>query len=158
MMIRSLKKKDKEALLLMLSKIDIFTDEEKEIAVELINEALVEKGNGYYNIFVCEENNEILGYHCTGKRSLTEGVFDMYWIVVDPAYQNKGIGKQLLIHAEDFVKENDGYLILAETSSKDSYKNTRSFYKKNNYSALAQIKDFYKFDDDLIVFGKYLNE
>ena len=41
-----------------------------------------------------------LGYHCTGKRPLTDAVYDMYWIVADPESQIKGIGTKFVEHAE----------------------------------------------------------
>ena len=111
-----------------------------------------------YNVYVYENSNgSVIGYHCTGKRPLTDGVYDLYWIAVDPEIEIKGIGKQLLEHAEGFVKVNKGRWILAETSSKDSYLKTRNFYLRNNYSIVAQINDFYTVGDHLIVFGKYFS-
>ena len=97
-----------------------------------------------------------MGYHCTGRRPLTDGVYDLYWIVADPDSPIKGIGKSLLEHAENFVNENNGRWFLAETSSKESYSKTRNFYLRNNFSIVAQINDFYEVGDHLIVFGKYL--
>ena len=157
-MIPPLQLKDKEALFRIINSIQLFSDEEKIVAKELLEEVLYNKFQDYYNVFVYENeiDGKVHGYHCTGKRTMTEGVFDMYWIAVDPNYHNKGIGKLLINHAEKFVKEKKGNLILAETSSKDSYKSTRAFYKANNYESLAEIKDFYKKDDNLIIFGKYI--
>ena len=155
-MIRKLQADDREKLVSIIEGTNNFSDEEKKIAMELIDDALGNSNHEYYNVFVYEENGKIAGYHCTGKRALTDGVYDLYWIVVDQNIQNKGIGKQLLDHAENFVKENRGRWILAETSSKDSYDATRNFYMRNNYSIVSQIKDFYKVNDNLIVFGKYI--
>lgn len=155
-MIRLLKLSDREHLIKIINQINLFSEDEKIVAVELIDETIKDSGNEFYNIFVYEENKVIAGYHCTGKRALTDGVFDMYWIVVHPEYQNKGIGKKLLEHAEEFVIKNNGRLLLAETSSKENYLGTRSFYINNDYKNLAEIKDFYKINDNLIIFGKYL--
>ncbi len=155
-MIRKLQYEDRNNLIDIISRIENFNEEEKKVAVELIDEALSKPNNEYYNIFVFENQNSIEGYYCIGKRALTDGVYDLYWIVVDPAHQNKGIGKRLLKHAEDFVREKKGRWILAETSSKESYTSTRNFYLRNNYSILAEIKDFYTIKDNLIIFGKYI--
>lgn len=155
-MIRKPRADDREKLKAIIESTNNFSDEEKKVAMELIDEALGNLNHEYYNIFVYEEEGRIAGYHCTGKRALTDGVYDLYWIVVDPNIQNKGIGKKLLDHAESFVREKKGRWILAETSSKDSYNATRNFYMRNNYSIVSQIKDFYKVDDNLIVFGKYI--
>ncbi|OGU36760.1 MAG: hypothetical protein A2068_06590 [Ignavibacteria bacterium GWB2_35_6b] len=77
-------------------------------------------------------------------------------MAVKPGIQNKGIGKILLEHAENFAKEKNGRLILAETSSREGYTGTRNFYIRNNYEVLSRIKDFYSVGDDLVMFGKYL--
>lgn len=155
-MIRKLQSNDRHSLISIVEGIDNFNEAEKKVAVELIDEAIANPNHEYYNLFVLEENGSIAGYHCTGKRALTDGVFDLYWIVVDPKNQNKGVGKKLLDHAENFVKENNGRWILAETSSKESYNATRNFYFRNNYSIVAEIRDFYTVNDNLIVFGKYI--
>jgi ribosomal protein S18 acetylase RimI-like enzyme len=155
-MIRKLQADDREQLVSIITKTDNFSDEEKKVARELIDEAIANPKHEYYNIFIYEIDGKIAGYHCTGKRALTDGVFDLFWIVVDQNGQNKGIGKQLLDHAENFVKENKGRWILAETSSKEIYNATRNFYMRNNYSIVSQIKDFYTINDNLIVFGKYI--
>lgn len=155
-MIRKLLSNDRIQLVDIIDGTDNFSPDEKKIAVELIDEALGNVNHEYYNIFVYEDDGRILGYHCTGKRALTDGTFDLFWIVVDSRVQNKGVGKKLLDHAESFVKENNGRWILAETSSKDNYDATRNFYFRNNYSIVAEIKDFYKVNDHLIVFGKYI--
>lgn len=155
-MIRKLQAEDRQQLVEMIDGTENFNSEEKSVAVELIDEAIEKPNHEYYNVYVFENEGKVLGYHCVGKRALTDGVFDLFWIVVGPNAQNLGVGKKLLEHSENFVKENDGRWILAETSSKDSYTATRNFYLRNNYSIVSQIKDFYSVGDNLIVFGKYL--
>jgi aminoglycoside 6'-N-acetyltransferase I len=155
-MIRKLQVKDKDQLVAIIEGTANFTLEEKNIAIELIEEAINSKYQEYYNFYVYEDNFKIVGYYCIGKRALTDGVFDIYWIVVDSIVQNKGIGKQLLSHAEQYATDSNGRWVLAETSSKDSYNATRNFYFRNNYSIVSQIKDFYTLNDNLIVFGKYI--
>ncbi len=155
-MIRKLLAEDRQQLVDIINGTNNFTPEEKSVAVELIDEAIEKPNHEYYNLYVFENEGKILGYHCVGKRALTDGVFDLYWIVVGPNAQNLGVGKKLLEHSENFAKENNGRWILAETSSKDSYTATRNFYLRNNYSIVSQIKDFYSVGDNLIVFGKYL--
>ena len=156
-MIRRLKPADRKIIEEILNKIPNFHEEEIRVAMELVNIAASDQEQKDYNLFIYEEDGMILGYHCTGKRPLTDGVYDLYWIVTNPEYGKKGIGKKLLEHAESFVNENNGRWLLAETSSKDSYSATRNFYMRNNYSIISEIKDFYSRGDSLIVFGKYFN-
>ena len=155
-MIRKLQSKDRQQINAIIEKIDLFTQEEKKVAAELVHDALGKLEQNDYNVFVYEKEEKILGYHCTGKRALTNGVYDLYWIVVNPDSQNRGVGKTLLIHAEEFVQKNKGRWILAETSSAENYYYTRNFYLRNNFTILAEIKDFYSVGNNLIIFGKYL--
>ncbi len=155
-MIRKLKPADAASIEKILKKIPTFTENEVDVAMELVNIAASNTLQEDYNIFVFEEEGKILGYHCTGKRPLTDAVYDLYWIVADPESKIKGVGKSLIDHAEKFVTENNGRWFLAETSSKESYSATRNFYLRNNFSIIAQINDFYSVGDDLIIFGKYL--
>lgn len=156
-MIRSIKPSDVEGLEKLLKKIPNFNEAEVKVAMELIEITVNNPDQTDYNIFIYEEGGKILGYHCTGKRPLTDAVYDLYWIVADPEHSGKGIGKNLLEHAENFVKERKGRWILAETSSKESYLSTQSFYLRNNYTILSEIKDFYAVGDNLLIFGKYFN-
>ncbi len=156
-MIRKVVREDYDSLATLINSINIFNEEEKKVAVELIYESIFNDEQDYYNTYVFVEKNIILGYHCIGKRSLTDAVYDLYWIVVSPSVQSKGVGQKLLEHAENFVRDKGGRWVLAETSSSENYFRTRNFYLRNNYTIVSQINDFYKMNDNLIVFGKYLN-
>lgn len=155
--IREMKKEDREQLKEILFQTKNFSTEEKEVGLELIDIAINNPEQKDYYFKVAEVNNKVLGYYCIGHRALTDGVYDLYWIVVSPDARGLGIGSELIKDAEEYVKSKNGRLILAETSSRDDYENTRKFYKKNNYKEVAIIKDFYRVGDSLIIFGKYLN-
>jgi aminoglycoside 6'-N-acetyltransferase I len=154
--IREMIKEDREKLKEILFNTENFSNEEKRVGLELIDIAINNPEQKDYYFKIAEEDKKVLGYYCIGERPLTDGVFDLYWIVVSPDARGLGVGTKLIQDAEQYVKSKNGRLILAETSSRDDYASTRSFYKKNNYKELAIIKDFYKVGDSLIVFGKYL--
>lgn len=156
-MIRKLKPDDVIKIESILMNIDNFNEAEVRIAMELVNAAAADAEQTEYNVFVYEEEGNIIGYHCTGKRPLTDAVYDLYWIVTDPSHKNKGVGKTLLAHAEQFVTQLKGRWLLIETSSKENYEGTRNFYLRNNYSIISEINDFYTLGERLIVFGKYFN-
>ena len=143
---------------MILKKIPAFSEAEVSVGMELVNISASDIEQDDYNVFVFEEEKIIYGYHCTGRRPLTDAVYDLYWIAVDPDSKVKGIGRKLLQHAENFVLEKQGRWLLAETSSKESYEKTRNFYLRNNFSVIAQINDFYAVGDSLIIFGKFFNK
>jgi GNAT superfamily N-acetyltransferase len=154
-MIRKIKPSDRQALENILRSISQFNNGDVDVALELIDIAINIPGQTDYHLFVYEEEGVVYGYHCTGKRPITDAVYDLYWIVVDAKTARKGVGSALLKHAEDFVKQQNGRWLLAETSSKESYDKTRRFYLKNEYSILAEINDFYSLGEALVIYGKY---
>ena len=156
-MIRRLKPDDVKSIEAILKETKNFKEEEIKVAMELVMIVATNPEQQDYNIFIYEEYGKILGYHCIGRRPLTDAVYDLYWIVTDFAHKNKGIGKSLIEHAEKFVIENKGRWLLVETSSRDVYQATRNFYLRNSYSIISEINDFYSPGDNLIVFGKYFN-
>jgi ribosomal protein S18 acetylase RimI-like enzyme len=159
MSIRQFEPRDIESLLRILKATNVFKSIEIEVARELMEICAKNPSNKDYTIRVFENGTgEIRGYYCVGPAPMTETTYDMYWIAVDPNYHDKGIGKQLLKNCEDFVKENGGRLIIAETSSLPQYENTRIFYIRNNYNESGRIKDYYALGDDLVIFSKHLTE
>ncbi len=152
--IRLLENRDRPSLEAILSDTSVFSPEETSVALELIDIALNNPEQTDYHIFVLTEQDTVVGYHCTGKRPLTDGVYDLYWIVVDQQKAGKGSGSQLLHHAEHFVKVSKGRWLLCETSSRAIYDKTRSFYVKNGYEVIASIPDFYSAGDALMIYGK----
>lgn len=157
-MIRRLIKEDREKIESILIDTNHFNDEEIRIALELIDIYLNNEDQKDYNIFVYENDGNVAGYICFGKRPLTDGTYDLYWIAVDPKTHGKGIGSQLVRFMEDELKKiPDANLVLIETSGQEGYDGERKFYEKNGYEVQTVIKDFYRTDDDLVVYRKYLN-
>ena len=157
--IRKLQRGDKDPIRYILEETNVFTSDEIDIAVELIDIFLDDPKQQDYHIYTgIDEQNNVVGYVCVGPTPLTEGTFDLYWIVVKPSVHGKGFGRQLLQKAEQFAEERNGRLLIAETSSLPKYEPTRTFYDKNHYVEISRIKDYYRSGDDLIIYGKYLSQ
>ncbi len=156
MVIRKLKIEDKAPIRQLIIETDFFSDQELSVAIELIDTFLNNPDQKDYDLYTAEDGGSVAGYICIGPTPLTEGTYDLYWIVVKPSTQNKGIGKKLIRFAEDQAKRMNGRLLVAETSSQPKYKSTCEFYMRVGYQELSRIKDYYKVGDDLIVYGKYL--
>jgi ribosomal protein S18 acetylase RimI-like enzyme len=156
--IREFRREDKEAVRSILEETSVFTDEEIAIALELIDIYLDDPNQKDYSLYTAaDENGSVDGYVCVGPAPLTSGTFDLYWIAVKPSVQGSGVGRRLMEKAEEFVREQHGRLLIAETSSQPSYEPTRTFYLRNKYTEISRVKDYYKPSDDLVVFGKYLS-
>ncbi len=155
-MIRSYKAKDRNGVIEIVSATGNFNASEIEIAAELIDICIdnPEQTDYYSFVFEDEATKRIAGFLIVGPTPATTGTYDMYWIASHPDFYGKAVAQQLDRFAEEFVRERDGYLLIAETSSQPSYDRTRAFYTKQGYQLLSQIADYYKPGDDLIVFGK----
>lgn len=133
----------------------VFSEEEvdcvREIWEEYLSLGAEECG---YTFFVTREAGKVLGFACYGPRDLTEGAFDLYWIAVDPECRRGGVGRGLLSASEKAAQKAGGRMLIAETSGTPLYDSTRAFYEGMGYAAEAVIKDFYKKDDDLVIFIK----
>jgi len=109
-----------------------------------------------YDVYVATDDEMVVGYVCFGPTPLTKGTFDLYWIAVEPKRHHQNIGRKLMAFAEEKMKSRNGRLVIVETSSQPRYENTRKFYVGLRYDEIARIKGYYKPDDDLMIYGKYL--
>jgi GNAT superfamily N-acetyltransferase len=157
--IRPLKPEDRLPIRRIVEATGVFTAAEADVAIELVDDALAKGMESGYVIFTAvDEHDSATGYYCIGNRAMTDGTFDLYWIAVDPAVHNHGVGRALLLHAEEIIRKSGGRLVIAETSGLPKYENTRKFYLHNSYKELARIRDFYRVGDDLVVYGKYVSQ
>ena len=158
--IRQLQPGDRSPIEKMVISTGKFNDVEITTALELVEEAL-QKGeaSGYvFTVLECGEKHRVVqGYACYGPVPLTQGTYDLYWIVVDPASQGKGFGHRLLECVERDVLNRGGRMILIETSSQETYGATVRFYKRSGYHLAARIRNFYRIGDDKLVFQKELS-
>ncbi len=158
-LIRPFKPRDRSRIQEIIVSSGRFNREEIVTALELVDEAL-EKGekSGYIIriLEVGEEHRTVRGYVCYGPTPLTQGVYDLYWIVVDPQVQGKGFGRLLIEYVEGDIGKRGGRMLLIETSSQETYGPTVRFYKNAGYKLAARIKNFYRVGDDKLIFSKEL--
>jgi ribosomal protein S18 acetylase RimI-like enzyme len=157
--IRSLGPADRPRIEEMVVSSGKFNDPEIATALELVDESLDsgEEESGYiFAVLEVKKGDSIVvkGYACYGPTPLTQGVYDLYWIVVDPADQGKGFGRILIEHVEQEVVRRGGRMLLIETSSQETYGATVRFYERSGYELVARIKNFYRIGDDKLVFSK----
>ncbi len=136
----------------------VFNQEEVDCVAEIFGDYLTEgpESSGY-TFIVDRDGDQVLGFACYGRRDLTNGVFDLYWIAVDPGCHRSGVGRALITASEEAVRKAGGRMLIAETSGTQHYNPARSFYSRMGYTLEASIKDFYIDGDDLAIFVKRLN-
>ncbi len=157
--IRPVEDRDRSRIEEIVNSSSNFNQEEVKTALELVDEALEKGEETGYIIKIIEltgSTPSVVGYACYGPTPLTQGVYDLYWIVIEPSLQGKGFGRHLVASVEQDVLRRGGRMLLIETSSQDSYTGTIRFYEKNGYQEIARVKDFYRIGDDKLIFSKNL--
>jgi len=140
--------RDRAPIERLLVATNAFTPAEVQVALELVDER-PEVG---YRFVVAEVEGTVAGYACFGETPCTVGTYDLYWIAVDPARQNLGLGRKLLDAVEHAVRAENGRLLVIETASKPEYAATRAFYERCGLELTARIRDFYARGDDKLVY------
>jgi len=157
MKIRPMVEKDRASLLSMLIKTRSFTSAEIDVAMELIDIVLKDQIQKDYQIYcMVDDQDQAIGYICYGSTPMTQGTFDLYWIAVDPDFQERGVGSKLLSFLEEVVKAEGGRMILADTSTIPHYEKTQKFYLKNGFQEVARVLDYYHPGNDRVTFCRRL--
>ncbi len=151
MRLRELRASDRSTLEALIRGTEAFNAEEIDVALELIDAGL-NPASGYRFIVAADERERALGYACYGLTALTDGTYDLYWIVVDAALQRSGVGRALLEATHAAVRALHGRTIVIETSGKPSYASQRFFYERCGCTLLARYPDFYRVGDDKLVY------
>ncbi len=147
---------DKAQIRAVLGSSGFFHPWEIAVAIELIEDRLAQGTASEYLFLLAESAGKIAGYACYGPVSMAQGRFELYWIAVDASRRGQGIGKLLLGRAEAHMRELGGECVYSETSSRDIYRPTREFYRKQGFREVARVPFFYADDDDKVIFMKTL--
>jgi acetoin utilization deacetylase AcuC-like enzyme/GNAT superfamily N-acetyltransferase len=133
-----------------------FNRAEVDVAEELVMER-ISKGSasGYRFVFV-DVNGHLAGYACYGPVPMTASAFDLYWIVVAPDRQGKGIGRMILLETERLIRRAVGTAVYAETSGRLQYESTRAFYERMGFRKACVLEDFYAPGDAKVIYAKHL--
>jgi ribosomal protein S18 acetylase RimI-like enzyme len=151
-------KEEGSSIVLLANKIKQFSDDDIQCIEDLWKESQQsETDPDRYHFIVAKNIKQIIGFACYGHRPLTEGTYDFYWLGVDPAFQKQGIGKALMAQVEKEIRDKKGYLLIIETSSIEDFSSPRAIYESFGYQLIAEIPDFYKPGDGLVIYTKKIS-
>jgi ribosomal protein S18 acetylase RimI-like enzyme len=140
----------------LLTETPEFTPAEVAVALELVDAALANPVHSGYQFVLHEEDDRVLGYACFGPTPMTDGCFDLYWLVTHPAQRRKGVARRLLVAVELEIEKAWGRMVRVETSGLESYRPAQALYERAGYTPAARIRDFYAPGNDLHIWVKYL--
>jgi len=153
---RNIRAEDLKAVRELVQATGFFNSAETEIAVELVQERLAKGAASGYEFVLAESGGSLAGYACYGSIAGTQESHDLYWIVVHPDLQGKGLGSAMLKETEGCIASAGGRRIYVETSSRAQYAPTRAFYARCGYREEARLADFYAPGDGKVIFVKVL--
>ncbi len=131
-----------------------FNSEEREIAVELVEERIARGPASGYDFLFAEVEGVLAGYACFGHTPGTVSSYDLYWIVVSPRLQGSGVGSALLAKLETTIGREGGTQVWVDTSGRPQYESTRAFYLSRGFREEARLVDFYAPGDDKLILVK----
>jgi ribosomal protein S18 acetylase RimI-like enzyme len=133
----------------------LFRAEEIPVALEVFDAAagVGRRADPDYESAGAEVEGALVGWICWGPTPGTAGTFHLYWIVVDPAWQHRGVGGAMLDEMERRLARR-ARLVVVETAGRADYAATRAFYAGRAYRIAAEIADYYAPGDDLVLFVK----
>ena len=140
----------------MLRATESLNDEEVAVALELVDLTLEQPSQSDYRFLLAFGSNGLAGYLCYGQTPMTEGTYDLYWLVTHPDQRRRGVARALVVALEERLRSEGARLIRVETSSQEGYGAARRFYRACAYEESAVLREFYRPGDDLIIFTKRL--
>lgn len=152
--LRALEPRDREGLDRLVRSVELFSDEEQDVAMEVIDAYLENPGKDYHALGAFTPRGSLLGYACYGPTPCTTGTWDLYWIAVSGESRGRGTGTLLMEEIERRLVEQHARLVLIETSSRADYTPTRAFYERRGYEVAARVQDFYAPGDDRVIFAR----
>jgi ribosomal protein S18 acetylase RimI-like enzyme len=153
--LRRLQARDRPEIEELIASDGLFVPEERTVALELVDAAIAQP-SGDYRVLLAELEGRVAGYICYGPTPMTEGTWDLYWILTHPEVRGRGIGRILAESMERELGNLGARLVRVETSQTEAYGAAQSFYLRLGYEVAAQLSDFYKPGDDLLIFMKHL--
>jgi ribosomal protein S18 acetylase RimI-like enzyme len=139
----------------LISRDGLFSSAEVGCALELIDAALADPPDDYC-VLVAELGGRVCGYVCYGPTPMTEGTWDLYWIVAHPDLRGRGVASALVAAMESELRSLGARRVRVETSHQDGYGAAHRFYLRHQYPEVARLRDFYREGEDLIILMKRL--
>lgn len=133
-----------------------FQGDELATPLELFDGYLRDPQVSGYNFVTARRGERVVGYACYGPTALTDGTYDLYWIVAEAEAHGQGVGRALFENVVAAIRGRGGRLLMIWTSSTPDYEPARAFYLRMGCRLESRIESFYRPGDDLCIFSYQL--
>ena len=157
---RGLEPADRGPIAALLESLEAFTDDERSVALELVDHRLAHPESDDYRFLlgvVAPDDGgpeRLAGYLCYGRTPMTRSTYDLYWIGTSPDLARSGVARGLIARMEGEIAREGGGLLRVETGSREGQGAAVHFYDAVGFARTATIPDFYAPGDDLIIFTR----
>lgn len=103
-----------------------------------------------------ETGGTAIGFCYANPEQMTQDTWNILALAVSPAHQGKGAGAQLTQQMEVQIKDQEGRIVIVDTSGTEAFAKTRHFYENAGYTEEARIRDFWSKGDDKVTYWKSL--
>jgi ribosomal protein S18 acetylase RimI-like enzyme len=145
--LRAPRAEDRDRVHAMVEATGVFRADEVDVALEVFDDAVAAPGVDYHALGAYDDDR-LVGFTLFGPTPCTVTTWDLYWIVVGPEVHRLGVGRRLMAASEEAIARRGGRLVVVETSSRENYGPTRSFYEALGYDRAAHIAEYYAASDD----------
>jgi len=156
MSIESPQRKDLDEILHVAKSTQVFDAEELGIIQEMFD-GFFHPSSYYDHSFIVyrhEETGAIGGFAVYGPVTMTDRVWDLYWICVNRAEQGNGVGLALLQRMEQDLCARGARAIYLETSTSELYHPARNFYERHGFEVAACLPDYYAPGEGMCIYRK----
>jgi ribosomal protein S18 acetylase RimI-like enzyme len=158
---RGLLPSDRPLLEALLASLPAFTDDERAVALELVDASIARPEVDDYRFILSfwssvapPGEERLAGYLCYGRTPMTRSTYDLYWIATSPDFARSGVARGLVNSLEAEIARDGGGIIRVETGSREGHGAAVHFYDAVGFTRTATIPDFYAPLDDLIIFTR----
>jgi ribosomal protein S18 acetylase RimI-like enzyme len=147
---------DRDAVRRIAARAGVFSAVEVGWAVEIVDAALSQGDPSGYHFRFADGPDRLEGFTAFGPIEGTDNRFDLYWIVVDPAAQGKGLGHRLLAETLAAARALGATHMFIDTSTRPDYVPARALYEAHGFTPMGTLVDFYRDGDGKALFGRKL--
>lgn len=153
-----LSREDRPRIAALLDAFGFLTDEERRVALELVDHRLDHPAADDYRFILGASVDggaeRLAGYLCYGRTPMTRSTYDLYWLGTSPEFARSGVARGLVASMEAEIAREGGGLIRVETGSREGHGDAVHLYDALGFTRAATIAGFYAPHDDLVIFTR----
>jgi ribosomal protein S18 acetylase RimI-like enzyme len=157
LIIQNVNSKDRSHLLSIACATNLFTPEDAEALLGEVLDGIFSGALSPDHQAICcrvDESGDIVGWSYFAPDQFAEGVWNVWWIGVQPSSHGTGAGKQLLRHVETKIASLGGRIVVIETSDSEEFARARKFYANEGYSECGRVPEFYGEGESKVIFSR----